>query len=62
MTNQKQIIAAYILIAVLTFGNAFNNIESTFKEPLKSMDLIIYFSFVESVFWPLYWSVQLWKL
>jgi hypothetical protein len=48
-------ILAYILVFIATFGHAYNRVGSTFagENALGA--------FISSIFWPLYWSVQIWS-
>jgi hypothetical protein len=47
--------AIYITAFVVTYGHAYHQVGSTFAGENAVA------AFVSSIFWPLYWSVQLWK-
>ena len=46
---------AYITAFIITYGHAYQQLSSTFA----GENVIV--AFVSSIFWPLYWSVQVWK-
>jgi hypothetical protein len=47
--------AAYIMAFIITYGHAYSMMES----PWVGENVVG--AFLSSLFWPLYWSVQLWK-
>ena len=49
------LIAVYVTAFTVTFGHAYHQVDSTFTGHN------VVGSFVSSLFWPLYWSVQVWK-
>jgi hypothetical protein len=54
----KEIIAlitAYFTAFIVTYGHAYQQVGSTFAGEN------VVGAFVSSLFWPLYWSVQVWK-
>jgi len=54
----KTIIAtntAYITVFIVTYGHAYHMVDA----PLAGENAVG--AFIASLFWPLYWSVQLWK-
>jgi hypothetical protein len=54
----KAIIAlavGYITAFIMTYGHAYHTVGSTFAGENAVG------AFVSSLFWPLYWSVQIWK-
>ena len=46
---------AYIIAFIVTYGHAYHKVGSTFAGENAVG------AFVSSIFWPLYWSVQVWK-
>jgi hypothetical protein len=48
-------IAAYATAFVVTYGHAYNTMGSAW------VGENVVGAFVSTIFWPLYWSVQLWK-
>ena len=57
-TNMKAIIAlaaVYTTAFVTTYGHAYHQVGSTFAGENAVG------AFVGSIFWPLYWSVQIWR-
>lgn len=48
-------ILAYILVFIATFGHAYHQVGSTFAGENAVG------AFISSIFWPLYWSVQIWS-
>jgi hypothetical protein len=54
----KQIIAtlaAYITAFIVTYGHAYKQVSS----PYVGENAVG--AFISSIFWPLYWSIQVWK-
>jgi hypothetical protein len=49
------LLAAYVSAFIITYGHAYNQIGSTFAGEN------VVGAFISSIFWPLYWSVQMWK-
>jgi hypothetical protein len=49
------LIVIYITAFVTTYGHAYHQVGSTFAGENVAG------AFVSSMFWPLYWSVQLWS-
>lgn len=49
------LLAAYVAAFIVTFGHAYQQIGST----LAGENAVG--AFFSSLFWPLYWSVQVWK-
>ena len=47
--------AVYVTTFAVTYGHAYHQVGSTFAGENAIGALIV------SVFWPLYWSVQMWK-
>jgi hypothetical protein len=47
-------LAAYVSAFIITYGHAYNQIGLSAGENAVG-------AFISSVFWPLYWSVQMWK-
>jgi len=48
-------LCSYILVAIFTYGHAWNRVSVT-KE---NASLKVYTTFFSSVFWPVYWSIRL---
>ena len=46
---------AYIIASIVTYGHAYHQVGSTFIGE-NAVGAV-----VSSLFWPLYWSVQVWK-
>jgi hypothetical protein len=46
---------AYTIAFIVTYGHAYQQVDSTFAGENAVG------AFVSSLFWPLYWSVQVWK-
>ena len=56
--NMKAIIALlaiYVTAFVTTYGHAYHQVGSTFAGENAVG------GFISAIFWPLYWSVQIWK-
>lgn len=49
------LIAVYVTTFTVTYGHAYHQVGSTFAVHNAVG------AFVPSLFWPLYWSVQVWK-
>ena len=49
------LIAVYVTAFTVTYGHAYQRVGSTFVGENAVG------AFVSSLFWPLYWSVQVWK-
>jgi hypothetical protein len=47
--------AAYITAFIISYGHAYNAINSAWVGENAIG------AFISAVFWPLYWSVQMWK-
>jgi hypothetical protein len=56
---KNKILTLYIIIAVITFGHAWNRISPTL--PPTAKDGVCFFSIASSALWPLYWSTVAWK-
>jgi hypothetical protein len=61
------LVAVYCIIAIITFGHAYNSFPSEEKSKWAGIEYVItngpgiktMGAFVSSLFWPLYWSVEL---
>jgi hypothetical protein len=49
------LIAVYVIAFIGTYGHAYQQVGSTFVGENAVG------AFISSIFWPLYWSVQVWK-
>lgn len=48
-------ILIYVLAFIVTYGHAYHQVGSTFAGENAVG------AFISSIFWPLYWSVQMWS-
>lgn len=48
-------LAAYVSAFIITYGHAYQQVGSAYAGEN------VVGAFISSIFWPLYWSVQLWK-
>ena len=56
MTKPHMALTAYALIALTTFGHAYNNIEVTKPSIAGEQEQRLFGGLGCAVFWPLYWS------
>lgn len=49
------LLASYVTAFIVTYGHAYHQLGSDFAGER------IIGSFMSAMFWPLYWSVQVWK-
>ena len=49
------LVAAHFIVFIVTYGHAYQQVGSTYAGEN------IVGALVTSLFWPLYWSVQVWK-
>jgi hypothetical protein len=49
------LLATYVTAFIVTYGHAYHQVGSTFAGENAVG------AFLSSIFWPLYWSVQMWK-
>jgi hypothetical protein len=49
------LVVAYVTVFIVTYGHAYQQVGSTYAGENVAG------AFVSSLFWPLYWSVQVWK-
>lgn len=61
--RQMDKIAAYMygFIALMTFGHFWSRVALPATFPPELLLIKAIFSFIVSIFWPLYWSVNIWS-
>ena len=61
MTTRSKIIAAYVAVAIITFGHAWNRDYSDNPDTAQKQSAALLAAPVVSALWPLYWSAFAWK-
>lgn len=57
---KKTLITLYVIVAVATFGHAWNRDYANLDEPLQQAKALTAAPFCAAL-WPLYWSAWAWK-
>ena len=61
LLEYENLFITYMLIAVITFGHSYKNIEEPEVVFMSKDEMKVIEALVCSFTWPLYWSVQGWK-
>lgn len=55
------LLAAYVIVAVITFGRAWVNAPEPRSQYISKQEASAYTAFGAAMAWPLYWSIVAWE-